>query len=66
MKKETKLSIRVLKPGMDRFVNKYKYAYEFDTKHNWVKRTTSKWVAKDGKSDYEPAYVDYRTITYHE
>ena len=46
--------------------NKYKYAYEFDAKHNWVKRTTSKWVAKDGKSDYEAAYVDYRTITYHE
>lgn len=45
--------------------NKSKYAYEFDGKGNWIKRTTSKWVTKDGKSFYEPAYVDYRTIIYY-
>jgi len=44
---------------------KYKYAYEFDAKGNWIKRATSKWTAKDGKSYYAPAYVDYRTITYY-
>ena len=44
---------------------KYKYAYEFDAQRNWIKRTTSKWVTKDGKSYYAPAYVDYRTITYY-
>jgi hypothetical protein len=44
---------------------KYKYAYEFDAKGNWIKRTTSKWVTKDGKSDYAPASVDYRTINYY-
>jgi hypothetical protein len=45
--------------------NKSKYAYEFDGRGNWIKRTTSKWVTKDGKSSYEPAYVDYRAITYY-
>ncbi len=44
---------------------KYKYAYEFDAKGNWIKRTTSKWVTKNGKSDYAPASVDYRTINYY-
>ena len=44
---------------------KYKYAYEFDAKGNWIKRTTSKWVTKDGKSAYAPASVDYRTINYY-
>lgn len=44
---------------------KYKYAYEFDAQGNWIKRSTSKWVTKDGTSYYEPAYVDYRTITYY-
>lgn len=44
---------------------KYKYAYEFDAQGNWIKRTTSKWVTKDGKSYYAPAYVDYRTIIYY-
>lgn len=38
--------------------------YEFDAQGNWIKRTTSKWMTKDGKSFYAPAWVDYRTITY--
>jgi hypothetical protein len=45
--------------------SKYSYAYEFDSKGNWTKRTVSKWVTKDGKSFYEPSYVDYRTIIYY-
>jgi len=45
--------------------NKYSYAYEFDGKGNWIKRSTSKWVTKDGRSYYAPAHVDYRTITYY-
>jgi hypothetical protein len=44
---------------------RYSYAYESDSKGNWIKRTTSKWVTKDGKSYYAPASVDYRTITYY-
>ena len=46
--------------------NKYSYSYEFDAKGNWIKRVTSKWVTKDGKSSFVPQYVDYRTIKYYE
>jgi hypothetical protein len=46
--------------------NRYSYAYDsFDARGNWVKKTTSKWVTKDGKSSFEPSYVTYRTITYY-
>jgi hypothetical protein len=45
--------------------SKNKYAYEFDAKGAWIKRTTSKWHTQDGKSYYAPAYVDYRTISYY-
>lgn len=41
------------------------YAYEFDARGNWVKRTTSEWVTKDGRSFFEPSYVTHRTITYY-
>lgn len=45
--------------------NRYSYAYEFDARGNWVKRTTSKWVTKDGKSFFEPSHLTFRTITYY-
>ncbi|MFL6333797.1 MAG: hypothetical protein ACJ754_10845 [Pyrinomonadaceae bacterium] len=44
---------------------RYSYAYEFDAKGNWTKKTASKWVTKGGKSFFEPSYVTYRTITYY-
>jgi hypothetical protein len=44
---------------------KYSYAYEYDQKGNWIKRTVSKWVTKNGKSYYEPAYVTHHTIVYY-
>ena len=44
---------------------KYSYEYVIDPKGNWIKRTTSKVVMKDGKSTVEPQYVDTRTITYY-
>jgi YD repeat-containing protein len=44
---------------------KYSYAHEFDRQGNWVKRTASKWVKKDGKEYSEPYAVTYRTITYY-
>ena len=43
---------------------KHSYVYEFDTHGNWTKRTTSKVMTKDGRSQPEPLYVDFRTITY--
>lgn len=44
---------------------KYAYAYDFDAQGNWIKRTTSKLVTKDGKSVSEPGSVTYRTISYY-
>ena len=47
------------KPGSTSF-----FTYELDSHGNWIKRTTSKQVNKDGKVQTEPQYVDFRTITY--
>jgi hypothetical protein len=45
---------------------RYSYAYDsFDAQGNWVKRTTSEWVTKDGKSSFAPSHVTCRTITYY-
>ena len=44
---------------------KESYKYEFDSKGNWTKRTTSKVVTKDGRQQLEPYSVYYRTITYY-
>lgn len=50
----------------DAVKRRYSYAYDsFDAQGNWVKRTTSRWVTKDGKSFFEPSHVTYRTITYY-
>jgi hypothetical protein len=45
--------------------SKLSYVYEFDAKGNWIKRTSSKWVTKDGRSYYEPENEYYRKITYY-
>ena len=45
--------------------SKHKYTYEFDAQGNWIKRITSKWASDNGKSQYAPEYVDYRTIKYY-
>ena len=42
----------------------YAYTYEFDSRGNWTKRTTSNLVTKDGKSEREPLSVRFRQITY--
>lgn len=45
--------------------NKYAYTYEFDRHGNWIKQTTSKWATREGKSQFLPHYITYRTITYY-
>ncbi|HEV7905595.1 MAG TPA: hypothetical protein VGO96_17270 [Pyrinomonadaceae bacterium] len=45
--------------------NKYAYTYEFDRQGNWTKQTTSKWGTKDGKTQFLPYSITYRTITYY-
>ena len=51
--------------GGEKVRAKYSYAHEFDAKGNWIKRRSSKWVTKDGRSYYEPASVYYQTIVYY-
>lgn len=45
--------------------NKYVYTYEFDRHGNWIKQITSKWGTRDGKSQFLPYSITYRTITYY-
>lgn len=46
--------------------SRYSYAYDsFDAQGNWIQRTSSEWVTKDGKSSFGPSHVTYRTITYY-
>jgi hypothetical protein len=49
----------------DSISEKYSYSYEFDARGNWVKRKTSKWTTKDGKAQFEPYSMTYRSITYY-
>ena len=41
------------------------YEYEFDGIGNWVKRTKSKVVDKEGRPELVPQDISYRTITYY-
>jgi hypothetical protein len=45
---------------------KYSRTYDsFDAQGNWTKLTTYKWAEKDGKGQFVPDHVTYRTITYY-
>jgi TonB family protein len=46
-------------------LSKEVYKYEFDTIGNWVKMTTSVAVVENGKIEFEPTEVTYRTIFYY-
>ena len=41
------------------------YRYDFDSVGNWVKMTTSVLVIENGKIEFEPTEVTYRTIFYY-
>jgi len=41
------------------------YKYEFDSLGNWVRMTTSIAVVENGKIEFEPTEVTYRTIFYY-
>jgi hypothetical protein len=45
--------------------SKEMYTYEVDSVGNWIKKTTSKWVTKSGKSYFEPVDVTSRSVTYY-
>jgi TonB family protein len=46
-------------------LSKEVYKYEFDTIGNWTKMTTSVAVVENGKIEFEPTEVTYRTIFYY-
>ena len=46
-------------------LSKEVYKYEFDAMGNWVKMTTSVAVVENGKIEFEPTEVTYRTIFYY-
>jgi hypothetical protein len=39
--------------------------YEFDSRRNWIKRTTSTVIRESGRLKPEPDRVEYRTIVYY-
>lgn len=41
------------------------YPYEYDSVGNWIKKTTTKTVSKEGKLVPEPPHIVKRTITYY-
>lgn len=41
------------------------YKYEFDAIGNWIRMTTSVAVVENGKIEFEPTEVTYRTIFYY-
>jgi TonB family protein len=46
-------------------LSKESYKYEFDSMTNWVKMTTSVALVGNGKVEFEPTEVTYRTIFYY-
>lgn len=46
-------------------LSKEVYKYEFDSIGNWTKMTTSVAVVENGKIEFEPSEVTYRTIFYY-
>lgn len=55
----------ILRGNDGAILTKENYEYEFDELGNWKKMTSSVAVYEDGKVDYEPIEVTYRTITYY-
>lgn len=59
------ISEMTLVNGDGSLLSKEVYRYEFDTIGNWVKMTTSIAVVENGKIEFEPTEVTYRTIFYY-
>ena len=51
--------------GRDTFASRRQQDFEFDSSGNWLKSTTFVLRKKAGKEYFEPAEVNYRTITYY-
>jgi hypothetical protein len=51
--------------GSDSSPTRRSQDYQFDSARNWVKCTTLQLRKKNGRKDFEPIEVQYRTITYY-
>jgi hypothetical protein len=51
--------------GVCSYLNKFVFAYEFDSAGNWIKQVISKPVLRDGQSTLMPYALKQRTVTYH-
>ncbi len=49
----------------DEAVGKESHSYEFDSKGNWIKRTTARLIDSEGKTETEPVEITYRKIAYY-
>ena len=59
------ISEMTLLNGDGSLLSKEVYKYEFDTIGNWVRMTTSVALVENGKIEFEPTEVTYRTIFYY-
>ena len=59
------ISEMTLLNGDGSLLSKEVYKYEFDSIGNWIKMTTSVAVVENGKIEFEPTEVTYRTIFYY-
>lgn len=46
-------------------IRQWRYAYEFDSDGNWLKRKTLQLVSKPGGPEFTPVTATYRSITYY-
>ena len=51
--------------GESLLITRQQHAFEYDSTGNWVKRVSSTYVCKMGKSYFKPYEAIYRTITYY-
>ena len=41
------------------------FAYEYDSRGNWIKQTLTKWIEESGQLHSQPTMAYYREITYY-
>jgi YD repeat-containing protein len=46
-------------------LGKWRHIYAYDTRGNWIRRTTARWVTTAHVPFFEPSEMTYRTLTYY-
>lgn len=47
------------------FMRKMTFAYEYDSRGNWIKQTGTKWIEESGQLYSQPSMAYYRKISYY-